>query len=60
MPNGRCPTQPPGRCGIHPEGGLFGTNGCTGVTGSDSSALRDAINNAAPTPSDPIFVIVLP
>lgn len=59
-PNDRCPINPPGRCGLHPEGGAFGTLGCTGITISDTQRILDAIRNANPTPADPITVIVQP
>lgn len=59
-PNNRCLPSPEGtgRCGMHPDGNVPGTQGCTGLTDDDTSNMRDMIDGFGPSPTNPLPVII--
>ena len=61
-PNNRCMPQSQGgtrRCGMHPDGNIPGTQGCTGLTSENTSLMRQLIEQYEPSSSNPLPVIVI-
>ena len=57
LPNDRC-NPADGRCGMHPDGNVPGTLGCTGITSQDSTTIKDLVNDFESSPDNPLDVVV--